>query len=136
EKVLSAQHGAVLTGLVTSKERSCGSGGQSVLMIYGLIAPASTIKATGEFHTSQDLNAVSRHHKEWVTDLLVDILTEMALPQPEQTAALIQVMLDGMIVNASIFHDMEHIDSVWMTLAQLIGLKPQPLDKEGEADWQ
>lgn len=42
EKVLSAQHGAVLTGLVTSKERSCGSGGQSVLMIYGLIAPAST----------------------------------------------------------------------------------------------
>lgn len=42
EKVLSAWHGAVLTGLVTSKERSCGSGGQSVLMIYGLIAPAST----------------------------------------------------------------------------------------------
>lgn len=42
EKVLSAQHGAALTGLVTSKERSCGSGGQSVLMIYGLIAPAST----------------------------------------------------------------------------------------------
>ncbi|TDR49567.1 hypothetical protein DFP85_1331, partial [Halomonas ventosae] len=35
-------HGAALTGLVTSKERSCGSGGQSVLMIYGLIAPAPT----------------------------------------------------------------------------------------------
>ncbi|MFC3282514.1 hypothetical protein, partial [Litchfieldella rifensis] len=40
--------GAILTGLVTSKERSCGSGGQSVLMIYGLIAPVSTSAADVE----------------------------------------------------------------------------------------
>src|SRR5690554_4536854 len=31
-----------LVGFVTNKERRCGSGGQSILMIYGLIAPMST----------------------------------------------------------------------------------------------
>lgn len=49
EKVLSAYYDLRSCGLVTNKERSCGSGGgQFILMIYGLLAPASTVWVTDE----------------------------------------------------------------------------------------
>ena len=40
--VLSAQHGGFLIGLVTDKETPFGLGGQSKLVIYGLITPLLT----------------------------------------------------------------------------------------------
>jgi len=43
EVVLSAEHSAFLSGLVTFKKRPCRSGGQSRLMIYGLLAPLLTV---------------------------------------------------------------------------------------------
>ena len=45
--VLSAQHGGFLIGLVTDKETPFGLGGQSKLVIYGLITPLLTIVAHG-----------------------------------------------------------------------------------------
>lgn len=93
------------------------------------------LKATEEYaRAPASLLALSRRHKVAVRALVEDIL---AAPQGEAAsplARLVQVTLDGMIVNAYLFGP-EAVDDAWAALAPLLGLEARPLDRTGEADW-
>ncbi|EPC02371.1 hypothetical protein L861_15150 [Litchfieldella anticariensis FP35 = DSM 16096] len=87
------------------------------------------IKATGEFHDTRDFLAVSREHKNWITGLLTTILKDANVPQPESCAQLFEITIDGMIVNASIFHSFENIQVAWDKLCEAVNLPRLPLDE-------
>ncbi|MCK2184108.1 TetR/AcrR family transcriptional regulator [Halomonas getboli] len=95
------------------------------------------IKATEEYARQPEaLLALSRRHKDEVAALVEEVLSESeaegeAVPG---LARLVQVMLDGMIVNAYLF-GAEAVDDAWAALAPLLGLDARPLAREGEVDW-
>lgn len=89
------------------------------------------IKATGEFHETQEYLAVSRQHKEWVYEYVRSILEAMGMERPSEQASYIQIVLDGMIVNASIFQSFEHIDAAWDSIYRYLEIRNQPLEKPG-----
>ncbi|WP_416137790.1 TetR/AcrR family transcriptional regulator [Halomonas sp. HK25] len=86
------------------------------------------IKATGEFHETEELQTVSQAHKDWVTQLLQSIFEGLNHPEPKAIARLFQTTMDGMIVNASIFHSFERIQGLWEELCKLSGLPYAPLE--------
>ncbi|GAA0563157.1 TetR/AcrR family transcriptional regulator [Halomonas salifodinae] len=86
------------------------------------------IKATSEFHEAQGFLTVSKDHKDWITNLLYQILKEAKVEQPESRAHLFQMAIDGMIVNASIFNSFERIESAWDELCGSCNLPRLALD--------
>ena len=87
------------------------------------------IRATGEYHDSSELLAISQEHKQWVARILEDIFQEMGVDNAASVARFFQVTLDGMIVNASIFHTFDSINDVWRELCRYIDLPYEALDK-------
>ncbi len=87
------------------------------------------IKATGEFHETPEYLAVSRRHKQWVYEYVCTILKEMKVDRPDEKASYIQIVLDGMIVNASIFPSLSHIDTAWNSICRDLGIINRPLQK-------
>lgn len=87
------------------------------------------IKATGEFHDVADFLAVSKYHKLWVARLIEHIFVDMNDPFPSMKANVFQVILDGMIVNASIFNSFERVNEVWEELCRSNGFPIRPLDE-------
>ncbi|WP_163574084.1 TetR/AcrR family transcriptional regulator [Halomonas faecis] len=93
------------------------------------------LKATEEYaREPASLLALSQRHKAEVKGLVEDILAEMHGERASRLARLVQVTLDGMIVNAYLF-GWDAVDDAWAALAPLLGLDLRPLDREGEADW-
>lgn len=93
------------------------------------------LKATEEYaREPASLLALSRRHKAGVKELVEDILAEMRGEAAPRLACLVQVTLDGMIVNAYLFGP-DAVDDAWAALAPLLGLDARPLHREGEADW-
>ncbi|MHB0775613.1 TetR/AcrR family transcriptional regulator [Halomonas sp. WWR20] len=93
------------------------------------------IKAAEEFGQAQaSVLAISRHHKAWVRTLIEDVLADMD-SNTKHMASLIQLLLDGMIVNAYL-SGREPVDAAWASLARLLGLDATPLSCHGEIDWQ
>ncbi|MDN3558132.1 TetR/AcrR family transcriptional regulator [Halomonas maura] len=93
------------------------------------------LKATEEYaREPETLLALSRRHKAAVKSLVEDILAEWRGEAVPQLARLVQVTLDGMIVNAYLFGP-DAVDDAWAALAPLLGLDARSLDREGEADW-
>ncbi len=93
------------------------------------------LKATEEYaREPASLLALSRRHKAGVKELVEDILAELRGEAAPGLARLVQVTLDGMIVNAYLFGP-DAVDDAWAALAPLLGLDSRPLNREGEADW-
>ncbi|MBB3231322.1 TetR/AcrR family transcriptional regulator [Halomonas stenophila] len=93
------------------------------------------LKATEEYaREPASLLALSRRHKAEVKALVETILAEMHGEAASRMARLVQVTLDGMIVNAYLFGP-EAVDDAWAALAPLLELDASPLDRAGEADW-
>lgn len=93
------------------------------------------IKAAEEFGQRQTaLLAISRDHKAWVRTLTEGILQAMPNVDAGSMASLIQVLLDGMIVNAYL-SGREPVDAAWTALARLLGLAVAPLSRRGDAAW-
>ncbi|MEC4766351.1 TetR/AcrR family transcriptional regulator [Halomonas sp. CUBES01] len=87
------------------------------------------IKATGEFHDTANFLSVSQDHKEWLTNLLEDLLKAANVSQPESCAQLFEITLDGMIVNVSIFQSFERIQAAWYKLCDAVNLPRLTLEK-------
>ncbi|MCI0508696.1 TetR family transcriptional regulator [Chromohalobacter marismortui] len=85
------------------------------------------IKATGEFHDIESFLKVSQAHKDWVASLLTDLLSDAGVDYPSSLSQLFVVTIDGMIVNASIFHSLERIESAWNQLCKAASLPSLPL---------
>ena len=85
------------------------------------------IRATGEYHNAEGMVLISQQHKQWLARVLEDIFHEMEVNEPASTARFFQTTLDGMIINASIFHAVERIDEVWQILCHHVGLPYEPL---------
>lgn len=93
------------------------------------------IKAAEEFGQQQTaLLAITRNHKAWVKTLTEGILGAMPNVDINTMSSLIQVLLDGMIVNAYL-SGREPVDAAWTALARLLGLGATPLSCRGDADW-
>lgn len=90
------------------------------------------IKATGEFHDTPGFIAISQNHKAWVAKTLAGIFSEIGTPTPDLTANMYQVVLDGMIVNASIFNSFDQINDVWTVLCKHHGFPLEALDRPNE----
>lgn len=90
------------------------------------------IKATGEFHDTPGFIAISQNHKAWVAKTLKVILTEVGDPTPELTANMYQVVLDGMIVNASIFNSFDQINDIWIGVCKYHGFPQKELDRPSD----
>ncbi|MBZ9559714.1 MULTISPECIES: TetR/AcrR family transcriptional regulator [unclassified Modicisalibacter] len=93
------------------------------------------IKATEEYARQPEaLLALSRRHKDEVAELVEGILAEYEGEAVTGLARLVQVTLDGMIVNAYLFGP-EAVDDAWAALAPLLGLDARPLAREGDVGW-
>lgn len=93
------------------------------------------LKAAEEYaREPASLLALSRRHKEAVRKLLEEILAASRGQIEAGLARLVQVTLDGMIVNAYLFGP-DAVDEAWTALAPLLGLEARPLDREAEAGW-
>ncbi|WP_168012325.1 TetR/AcrR family transcriptional regulator [Halomonas salinarum] len=93
------------------------------------------IKATEEYAREPEaLLTLSRCHKSEVAALVKGIIDESDADAVPGLAHLVQVTLDGMIVNAYLFGP-EAVDDAWAALAPLLGLDDRPLEREGEAGW-
>ncbi|WP_442908298.1 TetR/AcrR family transcriptional regulator [Halomonas sp. G15] len=77
---------------------------------------------------------LSRWHKNEVRGLIEEILAEQCGKPDAHLARLVQIMLDGMIVNAYLFGS-EAVDDAWAALAPLLALDTRPLTHEGGANW-
>ncbi|MGP8296094.1 MULTISPECIES: TetR/AcrR family transcriptional regulator [unclassified Halomonas] len=77
---------------------------------------------------------LSRWHKDEVRGLIEGILAEQCDKPDAHLARLVQIMLDGMIVNAYLFGS-EAVDDAWVALAPLLALDARPLVREGGAEW-
>ena len=80
------------------------------------------IKAVNEFHEEQAYMAICSAHKQWVYEYIRSILEKMAVDKAEQQARYVQVVLDGMIVNTSIFQSLQHVDTAWEQLCVGLGI--------------
>lgn len=87
------------------------------------------IRATGEYHESSGLLAISQEHKQWVARMLEDIFLAMGVDNAASVARFFQVTLDGMIINASIFRTFNSINEVWRGLCRHIDLPYEPLER-------
>lgn len=85
------------------------------------------IKAVNEFHEEQAYLAICRAHKQWVYKYVRSILEKMEVDQVEQQARYVQVVLDGVIVNTSIFQSLQHIDAIWEQLCRSLGIANRKL---------
>ncbi len=93
------------------------------------------IKATEEHAREPEaLLALSRRHKTDVAALIEEILDASEVDAAPGLARLVQVTLDGMIVNAYLFGP-GAVDDAWAALAPLLGLDARPLAREGDVDW-
>lgn len=95
------------------------------------------IKAAEEYAREPEaLLALSRRHKTDVAALIEGIVdaNEKESEAGSGTARLVQMTLDGMIVNAYLFGP-EAVDDAWAALAPLLGLDDRPLEREGESGW-
>lgn len=93
------------------------------------------LRATEE-HAREPVSLLllSRWHKDAVRVLVEGILAEQCGKTDAHLARLVQVMLDGMIVNAYLFGS-EAVDEAWAALAPLLALDARPLAREVGADW-
>lgn len=85
------------------------------------------IRATGEYHNAEAMVLISQEHKQWIARLLEDIFNEIEVDEPASVARFFQTTLDGMIINANIFHTFERINEVWQILCRYVGLPCDPL---------
>lgn len=86
------------------------------------------IKAASEFHQEIDVLTVSKEHKQFIYDCVYEVLTAIDIPyERELVANFIQIVLDGMIVSASIFQTREKIESAWRTVVSYLNLPYVPL---------
>jgi len=93
------------------------------------------LRATEEYAKEPaSLLLLSRRHKDEVRALVEGILAEQGGKPDSPLARLVQVVLDGMIVNAYLFGS-EAVDNAWAALAPLLGLDTRSLAREGGADW-
>lgn len=76
---------------------------------------------------------LARRHKDGVRVLVEGILAEQGGKPDAPLARLVQIILDGMIVNVYMFGS-DAVDDAWGTLATLLGLDARPLACEGGAD--
>ena len=81
------------------------------------------IKASEEF--SQDtpkIRQISQDHKQWLTDVVEELLTIIGVQHPASLANFIMVTLDGLTVNANIFAYAGgmKLDSSWAFVENLI----------------
>ncbi|OKL45677.1 TetR/AcrR family transcriptional regulator [Pseudovibrio exalbescens] len=91
------------------------------------------VKAMGEFHASDPLREVAQGHKQWIANVIADILRDMGREDVEPMASYLQMALEGMIVNASLFRSYEQLDTSWRVLCDTIGITYQPLEKPNNA---
>ena len=85
------------------------------------------IRATGEYHNAEGMVLISQQHKQWLARMLEDIFHQIEVNEPASVARLFQTTLDGMIINASIFHTFERINEVWQILCRYVDLPYEPL---------
>ncbi|MDX5595189.1 TetR/AcrR family transcriptional regulator [Pseudovibrio sp. SPO723] len=87
------------------------------------------IKAMGEFQGNDELQNVSQNHKRWLAELLEQILKDMGVSEAKAKGVFLQVVLDGMIVNANLFRSYNQLDETWRITCQSLGLPYTPLKK-------
>jgi AcrR family transcriptional regulator len=87
------------------------------------------IKAAGEFSQTKKMLDISRQHKEWIYSFVLKVLTEMKTKDAEGKARYVQIHLDGMIVNAAVFHNTEYIAVAWGSISREIGVADMDLDR-------
>lgn len=85
------------------------------------------IKAVNEFHEEQAYMAICSTHKQWIYEYIRGILEKMAVERAEEKARYAQVVLDGMIVNTSVFQSLRHIDATWEQLCLSLGIVSREL---------
>lgn len=85
------------------------------------------IKAVNEFHEEQAYMAICSAHKQWVYEYIQSILEKMTVDKAEQQARYVQVVLDGMIVNTSVFQSLQHVDTAWEQLCVGLGIVSREL---------
>ncbi|WP_432784805.1 hypothetical protein AAEX37_01736 [Oligella sp. MSHR50489EDL] len=71
--------------------------------------------------------AICSAHKQWVYEYIQSILEKMTVDKAEQQARYVQVVLDGMIVNTSVFQSLQHVDTAWEQLCVGLGIVSREL---------
>lgn len=143
EAVLEQRHERFMASLKTAVE----AGGTLQERLRAVFDWHACWFASEQFHGCMFLRAAEEHarepasllllvhrHKDEVRVLVESILAEQGGKPDAPLARLVQIVLDGMIVNAYLF-DFDAVDGAWTALAPMLGLKPQSLVREGEADW-
>ncbi|MGO1693272.1 MAG: TetR/AcrR family transcriptional regulator [Marinobacter sp.] len=87
------------------------------------------IKAVGEFPRTKEMLDISRQHKEWIYSFVLTVFTEMKVKDAEAKARYVQIHLDGMIVNAAVFHKAEHMYIAWDSIAREIGVADVDIER-------
>lgn len=143
EAVLEQRHERFMASLKTAVE----AGGTLQERLRAVFDWHACWFASEQFHGCMFLRAAEEHarepasllllsrgHKDAVRVLVEGILAEQRGKTDKRLARLVQIVLDGMIVNAYLF-GAEAVDDAWAALAPLLGLEPRPLVREGGADW-
>jgi len=86
------------------------------------------IKAMDEFHQVEQHLATARLHKVWMRELLSSTLNDIGQGKAAEQAECLQVMLDGMIVNASLFGVSASVDGLWRYACVCAGIEYAALD--------
>jgi|TARA_R110002111_G_scaffold238757_1_gene300481 AcrR family transcriptional regulator len=87
------------------------------------------IKAAGEFPQTKKVADISIKHKEWIYFFVLNVLQKMKAESAEEKARYIQISLDGMIVNANIFQDIQYMYIVWESISHEMGISHMKLDR-------
>ena len=79
------------------------------------------IKASEEFPDNRsNIRCVSKQHKNYIKEMLEEILKASNVKDAELLAAHLLIVLEGMIVNANMFSDRSCVDSSWYFISELL----------------
>lgn len=78
------------------------------------------IKASDEFGDNKELNGIIREHKDWLNQKIYEILEKDNAKASDNLAAQIGFLLDGAIINKSIYKDSDAIRNSHSLVHQII----------------
>lgn len=78
------------------------------------------IKALDELPHHPDSQAISKGHKQWLTDTIEQLLEEMNVVDNHKLAIQIRLLLDGAIIHEQLFKDRQAITLAWDVVAAML----------------
>lgn len=88
------------------------------------------IKAANEFGDAEALLELSRQHKQWLRNYLSGIFSAMGRTDAVQAAACTQALLDGALIDATLYREPAHAEALWQGLYRWLALPPPAPDTE------